>query len=60
MQSEALQCDSTGAPLNLPAAIQYETTLALACGDASPVDATLEEMREYYEEIGKSSVFAEV
>lgn len=60
VQSAALQCNSTGAPLNLPAAIRYESTLAVACGDAGSVGATLEEMREYYEEMGRSSVFAEV
>lgn len=47
VQSEALQCNSTGAPLNLPAAIRYESTLAVACGDAGPVGATLEEIGEY-------------
>ena len=35
-------------------------TIGIACGDAGPVNSTLEELREFYEEMAKDSTFAEI
>lgn len=60
VSSEALECDCPASPLPLPFSNSAENTLAIACGDAGPTEATLEETREFYEEMGKSSTFAEM
>lgn len=38
----------------------WETSTAIACGDGRPVTDSLEELREYYDDMAKTSIFAEV
>jgi hypothetical protein len=53
------KCDCGGA-WRLPSGRDDETTLAIACSDGDVVDDSLDELREYFENLAQASSFAEL
>ena len=60
VKSDGLQCSCPASTPSVLFSESPENTIGIACGDAGPINSTLEELREFCEEMAKDSTFAEI